>query len=617
MARTLEERASLSRLVSFAIAAAALATILGGYRFGFDHFIDFHPIVRGLMDPEYLPADFYVSAGREFGPRLIFAWIFAVLAPGPDSLPVVYFLTTFLVNIAMTILTGLLAREIFRSNLAGMFAVGAAMSASFFSLAGAGHMFASQPSANRLAFPLAIAGIWAAVRGWPMLVGAVTGAAVLLHPVFGLEVGLLLLGSMAVVALITGSSARQRVARLARVAGGAGVLALLSLAIYIPYRDSPRIPDDMLVDILVLRLSHELIPSEFGFEWVNFGLFLLGAGLAWGWARTRGEETDEARIVLGVFAVSILVTLAGGFVFTTLLPSRLGVIANPFHRLAILLGWLGLLAIAGNAAKQTRRTPPAAGVFLYTTVISPISVGLGHLLFWLRGRRGRTFAGGDASAVGVVWVLLAGLTLLVGAALTTPSRHIVLFIAVAGIGAWLLLVPDRVLAHVVPAALVCLLAVTLITVQALGRVPQVVDEVGPEILPSHLDGPLVDIARRSRLITPPDSVFVTPPAFGMFRIVAERAIIADFKAFPYQEPAVLEWRSRMIDQYGPPASSGFAAEREFDESYRMITDSHLRALCGSYGATHAILYSETDSNLPVLDANEVYSLVVLDQCSPG
>jgi hypothetical protein len=612
----LEERATLSRLVWFAVTAGALATILGGFRFGFDHFVDFHPIVLALLDNDYLAGDFFVSAGREFGPRLFFAWIFAVLAPGPESLPMIYFMTTLLLNIATAALFGLLVRDLFRSNLAAMFAVGAAMSATFFRLAGASFMFADQPNANRLAFPFTIIGIWAAVRSKPVLVGLAAGIATLLHPVFGMEVGLLLLGSMAVSALIIGGSGRQRLAKLAKVAGGGGVLALASLLVLIPYGDSPRIPDDTLVEIMVLRGAHELIPSELGFEWVTFGLFLLGAGLAWAWTRRdHARKADEGRLFLNVFGVSILVSLAGGVVLTEFLPSRVGVIANPLHRLAFLLGWLGLLAIAGNAAKRARESSSAVGLFLYTTVISPVSVGLGHLLVWLRSGRGNSSEGGERSSLGIVWVLLGGLSLILGAAVTTLPRHIVLFIAVTATGAWLLLVRNRLLARLVPVGFVAFLAVALVGVQAVGGAPTAIDEVGPEIFPAHVDGSLVDIARRSQQVTPPDALFVTPPTFGPFRIFAERAIIADFKAFPYQEPAILEWRTRMFDQYGNPTDIGFVAEEQFDESYRTITDQRLGALCESYGATHAILYAETPTNLTVLDSNGEYSVVALNGCS--
>lgn len=616
MARTLGSRATLSRIVFFSLIAAALATILGGYRFGQSHFIDFHPIVLALMDPEYLPGDFFVSAARDFGPRQNFAWIFATLAPGPDSLPVIYFLATFLLNVAVAILMGLLARDMFRSNLAGMFAVGAAMSASFFRLAGADRLLSSQINANRLAFPLAIAGIWLAVRRRPALVGLVTGVATLLHPVFGLEVGVLLLVSMAVSALITSKSSRDRIARLRGVAGGAGVLALVSLPIMILYLDSPRIPDGTLIEVMLLRLSHELLATEQGLRWVHFALFLLGAALAWVWTRSGSEQTDEGRVVFVVFAVSILVAIAGGIVFTELIPTRFGVIASTLHRLPFVLGWLGLLAIAGSAAQLNREPTTAWGVFLYATVISPISVGLGHLLFWVRRRLGRE-TDPESSSRRVTWVVLACLSLFVGAALTAAARYLVLFVVVAAAGTWILVVSNRVMARVVPAALTIVLAVTLIALQEIGRGPQIVNAIGPAILPAHLDSPEVDIARQASEVTPADSIFVTPPGFGSFRFLADRAIVADFTAFPYQETAIPEWRSRMLAQYGQPTTGGAAAQREFDASYRKITDAHLMSLCESYAATHAVLYAETDSDLTVLAANEAYSLVVVDGCLPG
>jgi hypothetical protein len=419
---------------------------------------------------------------------------------------------------------------------------------------------------------------------------------------------------MGITVLIRGGSLRLRTVGLIRVAGGAAVLAVMSLAILIPYRGSPRIPDDILIDTLFLRLSHELLPGEYGvLEWVSFGLFALGAILSWVWLGRRRELSDNGRLLLSVFAVSTVLAIAGGFVTTAVVPTRLGVIASVSHRLSFMLALLGLLAIGANAARLVSESKVGAGVFLYSTAISPISVGLGHVLVWAAGRHGDGEGGIQRPSPGIV-LSVAGLTLLIGMVLTTSARHLALFVAVSGVGAWLLLVRDRVIAVAAPIVLTLALGGLLIGVQAWGPAPKIFDAVGPQIFPAHLSTPVADIARRARAVTTPESIFVTPPAFGTFRIIAERAIVADFKAIPYQEDAILEWRSRMYALYGTPTTTGFAAEKEFDDRYRSISDGHLMSLCQSYGATHAILYSETETSLPVITSNGVFSVVEMEEC---
>ena len=42
-------------------------------------------------------------------------------------------------------------------------------------------------------------------------------------------------------------------------------------------------------------------------------------------------------------------------------------------------------------------------------------------------------------------------------------------------------------------------------------------------------------------------MFLIPPEWETFRLVSERAVVADWKAFPFQEEAFLEWAKRMCD----------------------------------------------------------------------
>ena len=59
---------------------------------------------------------------------------------------------------------------------------------------------------------------------------------------------------------------------------------------------------------------------------------------------------------------------------------------------------------------------------------------------------------------------------------------------------------------------------------------------GPQIALDELADDDVSVATYARTNTAPDSLFLTPPDDGQFRLTAERAIVVDFLGFPI--PAV-------------------------------------------------------------------------------
>jgi hypothetical protein len=58
--------------------------------------------------------------------------------------------------------------------------------------------------------------------------------------------------------------------------------------------------------------------------------------------------------------------------------------------------------------------------------------------------------------------------------------------------------------------------------------------------------------------------------------------------------------------------TGFRAKRELEEMYREIDDAKLIRVANEYGASYAVLYSETETDLPVLYVNGTYKVVKLN-----
>jgi hypothetical protein len=123
-----------------------------------------------------------------------------------------------------------------------------------------------------------------------------------------------------------------------------------------------------------------------------------------------------------------------------------------------------------------------------------------------------------------------------------------------------------------------------------------------------------EIAEFAKKNTPADAVFLTPHNFGFFRLSAERAIVADFKSFPFTDRAMLEWYERINDCYGSPEPlnrSGFDNEPIMISNYSVIDDARLKKLQEQYNFSYAILFSETVTRYETLFSNEKYKIIAL------
>lgn len=113
--------------------------------------------------------------------------------------------------------------------------------------------------------------------------------------------------------------------------------------------------------------------------------------------------------------------------------------------------------------------------------------------------------------------------------------------------------------------------------------------------------------------TAEDSLFLTPPLFGHFRILAKRAILVDFKSIPFQDVGILEWANRFEDAYGSSQHRGFRKAFIGDKKYRQITRENLEKLKLKYGINYALLYSQTRTDYKIIYENRKYKIVEINK----
>ena len=80
---------------------------------------------------------------------------------------------------------------------------------------------------------------------------------------------------------------------------------------------------------------------------------------------------------------------------------------------------------------------------------------------------------------------------------------------------------------------------------------------------------------------------------------------------------MVEWRRRLADCYGAVTRRGFGAAEEMDAHYRQLTDDQRETLARRYGATQAVLYSDTPTHHEELYADKYFKLVRISGSRDG
>ena len=105
---------------------------------------------------------------------------------------------------------------------------------------------------------------------------------------------------------------------------------------------------------------------------------------------------------------------------------------------------------------------------------------------------------------------------------------------------------DRVRSFSAAGALVAALVITSMTVA--GVLPEPL--VGSVTMARERRDPLAVLATRVQARTDPADVILVPPFIPDFKLLSKRAVVVDFKSFPYTDEGIVRWSRRMADVYG-------------------------------------------------------------------
>lgn len=592
MSTALEPQEHRGRDVAFLMLVAALPVV--GFQFGLGNQVEQFPLVERLADPSFLAGDFYVDSGSGFGPRTYYVWLLFVLTR-VAPLPVVIFGLSLLTNFALAAVSfDAVRRHIGGDRVAGAIAAILAVANGSFALGYAGFLRFDSYQPASLAIPLALVGASSLFAGRRWLGALAFALASLMHPLVGVETAGLAFAAAGAAELLRRDAERGLPARLLGYVGpglafGAAVVAAWAL----PAMGSggERLPDQEFFETLaVFRAPHHYLarhmPPGHHVTALLFGLCTayLGARLL----RERGAALPP--LALLCLAALVPLACAASVVGVDVLHSRAATTAQLFRTL-MLLKWVGFLLFARVASGWLQSGRPLPVVAALVPVIatgeaqppalvaSVASVELAGLLGLSRGLR-------TLGAVGLAAV---------GAALGWLVGHGEEMVR-AGAGVWGLWWVYRSRASRALAwGLAASVLAALIGFGLYNRSARVVDVQA--LLPTYgyddLREPDVDVARWARAHTPEGSLFIVPPRFERFRLLAERPVAVDFTSIPFGDAALREWRNRMLALYGPVQGGGFAALAQMDSNYREVSPEALRRDAARLDATFAVLHADT------------------------
>lgn len=583
----------------------SLAVSLIGYRLGLSDQSTQLPLVLHQMQADFLAHDFFVQANDAFGPRFYYmrfmAWGSQLL-----GVSVWWWALTWLAAWGVSIITyrmvAATAKQPEAALLAGVMVLAwptPTLATSTFTT----HELLLTPTA--LVFPLIVGALYLMLaRRRIVWACGLVGIASLFQVLYGLSTGLLLL------AVHFWGWWRISRADYPLWRGGLAVLLLGGFAAFnlYPYYTqtvSAQLDTATFVHtVAYFRNPHHYAPSTFPWQdWLLTASFLATAVVAthrqW---RNAMLSAAIAQSMALIFALVLLVML-GGWLFVEIWPSRLFTTAQPF-RYIILLKWLAIVVLSPVVARLSMGQALATlhPLWLPLTLVprslfaaaSMVVLPLGIVLFPLEPQLSWLVGAGLLAAT---WLWLFPLR----ASATTSTRRwliglgLTANVGLAGLGALYPTFAERPLLQGLPSPVVRLL-----------------DTVVPRFtVAASVGTQMADVGRWLTQHTPDSAVLVTAPDLTPLRLVAHRALVVDFKSFPYQDAAMLEWIDRMAFCYGTTEALGFAAADELSARFQQVTYPHLQAIRERYGASHAVLDAPVTSALQpwVVYENAEYAVI--------
>jgi len=576
-----------------------VTTVLMYSGYGIGNHIEQLPIILRSLDNNYLQNDFFTNAGENFFVRHLYTTFISFIAGSESSLPFVFLIITLFANISTSFITFFTAQHIFNKSIfAGLFASAFVMSVFLFNLDESPTLFFDILIPTTIAIPFTYGAILSVIRGNLVVGFTLAGIATIFHPLIGLEIGGILFITVIIFQVIKNRKIKKDI--LLNLLLGMLVLLIFSLFSMSSYFSNSRIDSDLFIFIVaIFRHPHHYIPSTFSLIQYSLGItFLLSIYLIY--YRNFIDKEKDTNFFIGILITIILLLCVGGYLFVEIFPSRIWVSAQTF-RLLYVVKWIGLIYVAGTIS--VNKIDNSRKVINVASIMNPITFGVIQISLFIRESIILKYNKKNI-------ILDLGIILLIAFSLigylVVPIKTIFLLCFYA------LLILGYFKISKINAYLTFLICMTtgIMLIYIPNLLPNYKESSSPYSI-SELMYEGDDIAKFAQQNTPEDSIFLTPPSWGQFRLKARRAIVVDFKAFPFRETSMIEWYERIINCYGFPEKTGWLMTDEINNNYKNISDNILLDLLSKYNISYAVLYNQTPTDFEIIFNNGSYKIAYI------
>jgi hypothetical protein len=536
-------------LYTFAIIGSLMAT---GYIFPIGGNFPEVPPIQFMLNPELYKNDYYVQEMVKFNPRYYYYYIIYLLANLGTSIPLAHFIYQFLA-FGSFILACYAIINIYTNSKLPAAAMAFLCIAASFTDVGNTLIFSTKSVPSTFAMGFAIWGIYFSLRQKWLTGYLFFGLGCLLQFLVGLLPGLMMLPVLVI------ESVRQRNFKTLILA--IALLAAMASIVYVPMlltgtTSTHTIDNAEFVYIHAkVRNPHHILPSNWDVgNWFNFICFIIGGLLCIKNAELlRKEDKVNFYVIVGTSIFALFLN----YIFVEVYP------------------------LAFIAKLQLARTVPFAQLIIFIAVCltidilyreKRIAISLLLLVVLTLPFRGIIFLGLSVWQTKkyvfpkryniLLWILAVGTVIFSLIYPVTDSWEImgdrIISIPVLfSILAFPFILEETSLATSIKQTLTHTLA--LITTATLvfgvaGILPKPIlnvfqTRVNINALSSD---DLSRLAVRFSQISSRDSLVLIPPSVTSFQFFSERAIVVNFKNFPFTEKGIKEWQNRMEAVLGVP-----------------------------------------------------------------
>lgn len=597
-------------LLLFCISAGLLAT-LWGYNYSAGNAEEQLPFIFRALDPTFLNNDFFTNTFDLYGPRTFFSEFIAFFARAMP-LAAVLFLLTLASNIAIAFLSAKVSNYFFpRSRFSMYLAAAGVLTLKTFWLGYSNIIYRNFLEPEHLALPFILLGFYLILKRRFIPAALSFGVASLFHALLGLELGWILFGVVVLDVIFQKFRKEPQVSKLLPLGIGLVIMAVFSFVLLYPYTQQTPIPADEFNHLVAyVRHPHHYLPSYFEpWQWGQAAVYLLGFAFAFWFALQRSAALRlHKRFLITIGALLVLLCL-GGYLFVEVWPSRLWTSAQMF-RLPYLLKWFSIVLLTGwagdlienPAGKESRLFGISAAVGL----ITPVSLAFVPMALWARQViLPKLKLSPKILQNAVILVVTLGLAAIYKPEFRTWACYLILF---ASIGLLTFLKSKKV-GLLSGTSMPLAFSVLFILFSTTLTPPSFLKYEVPVFSLYKTTGEVAEIASFAKANTPADAVFYTPPRMGEFRYLAERAIVVDFAAYPFQDLSMREWYRRIADCYGVSPLMGFDSVTQLNLTVYRISDEELKTLSDRYGFDYAVVYDSTETYYPIVFRTQSLKLI--------